>query len=595
MRHSIKIIILILMPFFLNAQRVYTDHFGAGHNVSVTVTSSSEQNANIDDNTLNGSMLRTNVEGASRFLSQATLGANYAEMEAVAQTGIKNWLAEQFNMPPGSFWDDFIDTKEWAHTVLTTPNTDIVNGAFLSGTFYDKVLNDNDVLRNKVAFAYSQIFVVAVKTGNINNVANFYDLMYQNAFGNYRDILEEVTLSLAMGDYLSHFRNQKADLSNGKLPDENFAREIMQLFTVGLFELNNDGSLKLDNNGNPVPTYDIVDVQELAKVFTGLSGNRNFQWWVGRHDPTLPMQMYQEHHDLGQKVMLDGTVIPPNQPGMEDIRQALDVLFNHPNVGPFMAIRLIQNFVKSNPTPEYINRVASVFNNNGRGVRGDMKAVIEAILIDPEARNCAWINHPHNGKLIQPIERFTQLWKAFNVSSPSGILMVKDYNSQQGIFDADQTFMRAPSVFNFFSPFFAEQEIIEPLGLVSPEFNILNASTSMNYINYAENTVKIRPFENFTARGSDRFLTNNRNDEPFLDLSEEVAIIQNDIRNNIDVLLDRIDIIMCRGQLSNTTRQIIKNNILANENENPNRYTPTQAVEDILYFIMISPDYLIQK
>ena len=202
--------------------------------------------------------------------------------------------------------------------------------------------------------------------------------------------------------------------------------------------------------------------------------NRN----LNHYDMRVPMIMWEDRHEQGEKVMIDGSVIPAGQDGMQDINDALDVLFNHPNVGPFIGTRLIQQLVKSNPTPAYVNRVAMAFNDNGQGVRGDMKAVFEAILTDPEARDCSWIENEKTGKLRQPLERFITLLRAFDLDSPSGKLWFADFNT---LYDKqEQVFMGSPTVFNFFSPFYAEDNYVAPNGMVSPEFEILHSVTSIH-------------------------------------------------------------------------------------------------------------------
>jgi len=455
--------------------------------------------------------------------------------------------------------------------------------------FYDKVLNDKDVLRQKAAFALSQIFVMKLITAleprriKGDGYAKYYDVLYEGAFGNFRDIL---------GD--------KTDSDSSIQPDENYAREIMQLFTIGLFELNNDGTQKLDQYGEPIPTYTIKDIEEMAKVFTGLYGAAidlnceiyNCKYTFGRkvqvYDWNLPMEMEENYHDKSTKILPNGDTIPAGQLGMEDIDMALDWLFEHPNVGPFIARKLIQQLVKSNPTSGYINRVATAFNNNGNDVRGDMGAVFKAILLDPEARDCEWISHPHTGKLLQPMERNLNLFKAFGVHTPSGIIRFHDFKTSAIEGEellARQAFLKSPSVFNFFSPDYAESEFIEPEGLVSPEFEILNSVTSIHYINRTRDMIErmgqrldysyyrsinnlydTSPFMNISNYGGSStnkiYLLHNLSDKPELDFRKEVCICEGDgTGKDIEALLDHLDIILCRGQLSTQTKDEIRNNI----------------------------------
>ncbi len=598
---------IVCLSFSSLHSQVYDNHFGTGNDVGVTISSSPEQGMDEAIHTLNGTGYLPDLKGASRFLGQASMGASYEEIEYVTQVGIDAWLDEQFAMPPSPYLTkyDALYTEIENLIQAVHPGADVKKDRFYTGyAFYEKILKDDDVLRNKAAFALSQILVLSTQSISLNGHgrggSSYYDVLYEGAFGNFKDILTDVSLHLAMGYYLSHFKNKKADPSIGTLPDENYAREIMQLFTIGLYELNNDGTYKLDGNGNRIPTYDIDDVQELAKVFTGLSGGAwdldfdpsnagqplEFGRSLNNYDLTVPMAMWEEHHDQGPKTMVDGTVIPAGQSGMQDINDAIDVLFNHPNVGPFIANRLIQQLVKSNPTPAYINRVASVFNNNGAGIRGDMQAVFRAILTDPEARDCAWIDDPKTGKLKQPLERLSNLFRAFDIDSPSGKLWFFD----KGLRDVfEQAFMAAPSVFNFFSPFYAEESVVAPNDMVSPEFQILHAVTAIHYLNEMEDAIKVRPFRNKTAvNPNSPVLDFNDPDVPFLDFSDEITVLDT---NGVGALLDRLDIILCHGQLSANVKTIIEGALI--QLINTGNFTSEDIVHNALYFIMASPDYVI--
>ena len=590
--------------------QTYNDHFGTGNTVGVKVSSSSENSSDEAKHTLNGTGYFPDLAGASRFLAQSSLGANYEEIEYVSTLGIENWIDEQMNMENVPYLEKYKtlyqEIIDYIGTVHPDPEVDR-SREFLSFAFYTAALTDDDVLRNKTAFALLQIFVIANTNNRLNRrgygQSDYYDILYDGAFGNFRDMLNDVTLHLMMGYYLSHLNNRKGDPETGTLPDENYAREIMQLFTIGLYELNLDGSYKLDENGEPIPTYDITDVQELAKVFTGLSGGAydieafpNLDGLpvlpgrtVNQYDMTVPMAMYEQFHETGQKVLVDGTILPPNQPGMKDIQDALDVLFNHPNVGPFISIRMIQQLVKSNPSPDYIERIATVFNDNGEGVRGDMGAVVKAILLDPEARDCIWLDDAKNGKLKQPIERLTNLFRAFDIDSPSGRLWFDDRREIGG--SIEQAFMASPTVFNFFTPFYAEDNYVEPNDMVSPEFQILHAVTAINYLNLIEDAIKEVPFPNRTRINPNApRLANNNGDRPFLNLEDEVGILQTE---GISALLDRLSLILCHGQLSDNTKGIIESALT--ELINSGDFNPAEIVENALYFIMASPDYMIQE
>ncbi len=587
---------LILLIPMASLGQVYEDYLGAGQNIGVTVSSSPFASPDTSLHSISGTTMIPDLAGASRFLAQATLGANYEQIEYVQNIGIEAWLEEQFAIPHSSFMERYDEIYAATQNIISN---DSHSNQYTSFTFYDFIFNDPDFLRQKVAFALSQIFVVSknsLLSGENDALMTFHDILYQNAFGNYRDILEKVSYSAAMTKYLSHFQNKRGDVISNTLPDENYAREIMQLFSIGLVKLNLDGTPILDSEGNIIPTYDIENVAELSKVFTGLGvqikedGTENDYFFENNFNHRFPTMMFDDYHSIGSKNIFDDIIIPEGQNGDTDISQALDAIFNHPNVGPFIGMRLIQHFVKSNPSPAYIKRVAMVFNNNGQGVRGDLKSVIQAVLLDPEARNCEWIDHPENGKLIQPIERFTSLFKAFDISSPSDTLWLND-NEDYGS-KLKQSFLNAISVFNFFSPFYAEDQIIAPQNLRSPEFEILDGISSIEYLNEIEDALKYKPFSNRTAANSTgTYLTSNDNDIPELDFTDEIAIYNN---SGIEELLDRLDILICRGQLTQGTKDIITNTV--NENIlNVNDYDDYDMMYDMLYYIFLSPDYIIQK
>ncbi len=543
-------------------------------------------------NSVNGTGILPDLAEASRFLSQATMGYNYEEIEYVSQIGIDAWLEEQFNIPITityrQRYDEIYDT---AISIFDSPD---LRSNYFNYAAYDMIFKEPDVLRHKMAFTLSQIFVASMHDLRGDGCASYYDFLYTGAFGNFRDMLYNVSLSPLMGWYLSAYGNNKEDLGLGRQPDENYAREIMQLFSIGVYELNNDGTQKFDENGTALETYTNDDIKELAKVFTGLGARftrggspASFQTISFLADMSGSMKVYKGRHDTNEKTMIDGTVLPAAQTGVEDINAAIDALFNHPNVGPFIGHQLIQQLVKSNPSPAYINRVANAFNNNGEGIRGDMEAVVRAVLTDPEARDCNVLNDPKAGKLIQPLERHTNLCLAFDVSTPSDRYWFKDNYRVNTI---EQSFFRSPSVFNFFRPEYAETSVVAPNGMVSPEFQILNTTSGIHYLNETERSIKDRPFPNYTNAGSNWYSSSN-SDRPVLDLSDEIQIFNT---QGISALLDRLDILLCRGQLSANTRNIIENTITQYQ-ANVSNYDTQDAVNDILYFIMASPDYVIRR
>ena len=608
----ITILLLICYCQIINAQ-IYDDYFGNGHTIGVKVSSSSNESPDSSFHTVIGSNITPDLIGASRFLSNAALGADYEEIEHVSQIGINAWIEDQMSIPPDSYLERYKDIHKFIvdERLAVTSGIDIDSQRrqeYLGFAFYQRLFTESDILRQRVAYALSQIFVISRTTGQLQNrgygLSSYYDILYQGAFGNFRDLIEDITLHPAMGVYLSHYKNENADTINGVFPDENFAREIMQLFTVGLFQLNLDGSVTIDAQGETTSTYDIEDVQELAKVFTGLSVGAydpnsvaykngwplNFNAGINQVDMTVPMAMYDDYHEPGIKVLITGDTIPAGQTGMQDIHDVLDMLYMHDNTAPFIAKRLIQHLVKSNPSPAYVKRAALAFIDNGMGVRGDLGAVITAILIDPEAIECEGVQDSVGGKLIQPVERFLNLFIAFDIESPSNKFYFRDlgYLSEK----VEQAFLNSPTVFNFFTPFFSESNFVQPEGLVSPEFQILHAISSIHYINLIENSLKRSPFNNFTAvNPNNGLLIANMDDTTSLDLSDEISIYNT---QGIMALLDRLDLILCRGQLSQQTKDIIANAINQYESTLPS-YGPENVMDDTLYFVLTSPDFIIQK
>jgi uncharacterized protein (DUF1800 family) len=436
----------------------------------------------VEDRSPNG--LPGEVE-AARFLEQATFGPVSEDVASVREMGMSAWIEAQFQAEVNHLMP-VIDAWEAAGNNIGSSSKMLA--------WWERAMNGTDPLRQKMAYALSQIFVISDADGGLagqpRGMVHYYDMLLDHSFGNYRDLLLDITLNPTMGRYLSHVQNMAADPRTGLFPDENYAREIMQLFSIGLWELNPDGSRKLDTSGDPIPTYDIDDIGEFARIFTGLNyeGNNDSQWWrflYPKSNYLEPMRMwngpydvwndetesYDEvwFHDPGEKRLLRGKVVPANQRGEKDIEDAIDNLFNHPNVGPFIGLRLIQRLVTSNPTPGYIARVSAAFDDNGEGVRGDLKAVLRAILLDPEARSAELAMSPEFGKVHEPYLRLVKLARAFKATSPSGWYAITDLQNDYGMQP-----LRSPTVFNFFQPDYQPNGEIKEHGLVSPELQIVN-------------------------------------------------------------------------------------------------------------------------
>ena len=424
--------------------------------------------------------------------------------------------------------------------------------------WYEAAINAEDQLRQRVAWALSQYFVVGEEGSNHPNTTerwvNYYDIFVRHAFGNFRDILGEVTWSPHMGYYLSHMENQKANPNKGTFPDENFAREVMQLFTIGLWELNEDGTLELDEEGKAIPTYDNDDIAEFAKVFTGMRrpfDRTNIEIFYGNYID--PMRIQSNRHDFSAKTLLDGSILGPfseNTEGVrDDVEGLLDHLFNHKNMPPFFARFLIQRFTISNPSPTYINAVAEAFktglyNGNGTGNRGDMVATIKAVLLHPEARKSVLSFDPNHGKLREPLIRLMHLSRAFNLVS----LRTYEWIYFVGLEDI---ILQAPyessSVFNFYRPDFSPNGAIADRDLTAPEFQINNDVSAL----HLANAFSILINDGLIKQESGYFGSKNYADA-ILDFSFETAISGND-----ESLIDHLDLILCGGQLETSSKQVI--------------------------------------
>jgi uncharacterized protein (DUF1800 family) len=424
-----------------------------------------------------------------RFLAQATMGPSAADLARLKQVGFSNWVEEQFAMPRTSHLDFVISEIGLDGAIGTQITMDP-----MYRSWWKQSLSGGDQLRQRVVFALSQIVVTSAADAQLTNrpaaMASYLDVLAKHAFGNYRDLLDEVSKHPTMGRYLTALGNRG---DGGRVPDENYAREIMQLFSIGLQQLNNNGTPKLVN-GAPVDTYTMDDIRGLAKVFTGWSwgntgmpdpqDNRFFGNEVDRMREVIPMQHYPKFHSPDAKVFL-GVTIAAGTPGPQAMKTALDTIFNHPNVGPFLAQRLIQRMVTSNPSPAYVDRVATVFNNNGSGVRGDLKATVRAILFDPEARDMNALASSTFGKLREPVIRFTSWARAVGATSASGFYRIGNLDAQ--LF---QTPMTAPTVFNYYRPGFVPPNTdIAMQNLVAPEFQITHEVSVANYTNFAQTVV----------------------------------------------------------------------------------------------------------
>ncbi|HEY6070389.1 MAG TPA: DUF1800 domain-containing protein [Chthoniobacterales bacterium] len=501
-------------------------------------------------------------------MNQSTFGPTSAFISQVQQIGFSNFLNQQFVLPVTS----------------TLPRVDATDAALPTGTspsypdfqeaWWYTVVKAPDQLRQRVAFALSEIMVISANGNSMYEhpeaLATYWDLLAADAFGNFRQLIEDVTLNPGMGDYLDMVHNDKPNPRRNTQPNENYARELMQLFTIGLYKLNQDGSRQLDSNNQPIPTYDQDVVEGYAHVFTGW-------YWAQTGTPTWsyvdpnyrdPMMAFPDHHDTGAKLILNGVTLPAGQTQAQDLQMGLDAIFNHPNVGPFVGKQLIMRLVMSNPSPGYISRVAAAFANNGQGVRGDMKAVIRAILLDPEARDSnAAMNNSGFGHEREPLLRLANLYRAFNASASSGKFIVNNIN-----FSFSQAPLYAPSVFNFFSPFHTQVGPIENSGLVAPEFQITTDTTVITSANKMRSEVYRQP-------------SSTNPDAIVLDLST-----QSTLASNPGALVDSLNDLLMGGQMSAAMRNIVVNCVT----QIPST-SPLERAQTAVHLIVTSPEFIIQK
>jgi uncharacterized protein (DUF1800 family) len=498
---------------------------------------------------------------ASRFISQATMGATRTAIDALIARGVDGWLTDQFAMARA--------TTHWDWLVANGYNVagNIYSQSGFDATMWRQLIVEPDQLRQRIGMALLDMLVVGISGVNLSWVqfatAAYVDVLLDNAFGNFRDIMDGITSNAAMASFLTFLGNRKAN-SSGVAPDENYAREVMQLFTLGLYKLNMDGSVQT-SAGVPLETYTQADVTQLARVFTGLNLANNIGTTPDRY--RLPLIMTASQNETGSATFLGVTV---SGGGFAAIKTALDTIFAHSNMPPFISKQLIQRLVTSNPSPAYVARVATVFANNGSGVRGDMKAVIRAILTDTEARSSDALTSATAGKLREPIMRLTGWARAFGVNSPSNAWTIGDTSSQTN--RLGQSPGRSPTVFNYFRPGYSPPSTqISSLGLVAPEFQITNEQSVVAYINY---------FQGLVANGTG-------DTKP-----DYTAILTKAADSN--ALVAEINTVLAGGQLSPATVATIANAVESvSYTATPNG--PINRVGIAILLTLASPEYLTVK
>ena len=537
---------------------------------------------------------------AARFLLQAQAYASTTDIASVRSGTFAAWLSAQYAKPLGPTGWDWLNARGYATIDSTTRYFDnTYPGDYM---IWNQLMTAPDALRKRCALALSEFFVVSLSGLNFawrsHAVAAWWDLLTAHAFGNFRQLLEAVTLNPAMGYYLNTKGNLKEDPAKGRLPDENYAREVMQLFSIGLYQLNLDGTPKTDAQGNRIESYSQADVTNLARVFTGydvdLSQNVNtFDAVLNRNIPNttparLPMVLNASRHSTLAATFL-GVTIPANTPGAAELATALDTLANHPNVGPFFGRQMIQRLVTSNPSPAYVARVAAAFNNNGAGVRGDLKAVWSAILLDEEARNTTGLTQVGFGRLREPMLRFVQWGRTFGIASTLGSWKIGDLGNPAT--QLGQSPLRPPSVFNYFRPgYVPPSTALAAARQVAPEFQLVNESSVGGYLNYMQGVIRNGIYANAPDVPQNASNTTHGYDIRTT-YPNEMAIV-----TDADALVARINLLMCAGQLSAATVKLVADALKAT----PVNAASTEAVKlnriaAAILLVMASAEYLIQK
>lgn len=555
----------------------------------VGYSSASEKAANATPARLDQALqIKPSTLDYARLLTQASYGVTHASLVAAsAHESSASWIDEQMALP----------------VTLQLPRVQAYGNASLRPprhyVWWESAISAEDQLRQRVAFALSQIFVVSdidYTLGNAQHgVVHFYDMLATSAFGNFRELLENITLHPVMGIYLSMVRNEKADLLKNIRPDENYAREVMQLFTIGLYELN-EGGVAIPI-GNPTPAYTQRTVEEYARVFTGWNFADSPEWQstnLTQYDKVTPMVPQEQFHDTGSKQLLGGVVAPAGLSARKDLELALDSLFNHPNVGPFIGKALIQRLVTSNPTEQYVARVGAVFNNNGQDVRGDLGAVIKAILLDEEARQTLVSMDSKTaqnfGKLKEPLIKATQILRALNAVPAAGAdskyhLFTKTSDGAAQIFG--QAVLSSPSVFNFFSPSFRSSHTLagnEQQALVAPELQILTESL----LSTANNDLH-----------SMLYSANNRSDasgrSAVLNIEAPIALL----RKGRDVYVEHMNVLFFAGGMSGNMQSVLKAFIDERVGDKQLASIDEKLIEstvlDSLFMMLASPEFMVQR
>lgn len=501
-----------------------------------------ESNRPLPDANPSSSTIVSDQSESSRFLARASFGGTVEEIDELSGRDAADWLDREFDKEPTFYLDRTRQRRNSDGNIPFRTPTDL---------FWQAMIGANDQLRQRMVFALSQILVVSQNNmfGEETALAAYMDILSRNAFGNYRDLLEDITYSPIMANFLTYLRNQRGDPNSDRQPDENYAREILQLMTIGLVELNLDGTPVL-LNGEPIETYNNDDIVGLARVFTGLAyanGANNFFVTPNNTNPNRwgRLIIYPEQHSELEKSFL-GASIPAGTSGEDSIDMALDIIFNHPNVAPFVSRQLIQRFTASSPSPEYVERVAIAFESGqfeasnglifGTGERGDLRATLAAILLDRAFYNDTAVNNDNFVKTREPVLRFVHWSRVFGID-PSTTAEESNLSNTASPTALGQHPFRSPSVFNFYRPgYVAPGTETSADNLTAPELQIINSTTLVGYINFMTEYVFDRTFSNQVESFAPNY---NR---------------QIGIADDAELLVDDLNLLLTGNRLSTATR-----------------------------------------
>ncbi len=516
---------------------------------------------------------RASAADAARFVTQSSFGIqSAAQIEQARVKGFELWLWEQFNT--GTYLHtSYLEQQRYRNKPDQKGNYR-VDEEMSYEAIWQQWLYGQDQLRARMAFALGQIMVISNVAPDIrpHAMSSYMDLLNRNAFGNYCQLLREVTLHPAMGYYLNMINSEKDDPKTGAHPNENYAREVLQLFSIGLVKLNIDGSVQLDAQSKTIPTYDEAVVQGFAKAFTGWTYPNATAW--NKADENSPaawmsaMKPFASRHSQGAKQIFDGAQIPDAQTIEQDMDAAMTAICTHPNMAPFISRQLIQRLVTSNPSKTYLSDVAKVFNNNGQGVKGDLRAVVSAILLHPEARSAT---PPANfGKQREPVIRFANFLRALDAKSPSGRNAIHYLESADN--GLGQSPLLSPSVFNFFSPNFRPAGKIAQAGLVAPEFQITTETTVVGGLNFFSNLFRNKGYGNGDTKLA-------------LNVSQLEAVA-----GNTEALIGQLNALFYNYQMS--TKMQTRMRKMLNGFDNTDK---TGRVRAALTLTSLSPEFVVQK